>query len=126
MDGSKEIVSVAMSFPNHAVMKVAAAKPVGATPRLNIPDWTHCVISGIRGLVSLYSLIGMLILLPVCAAAQDADQEGLNPLWIRPKLSWLLDNNQKDCVNLAGWLAISRRGTLRTSRRSGRAPCVTG
>ena len=60
-----------MRLPNHALMKVAVPKPGGRHPaRFNIPDWTHCVISGIRGLVSLYSLIGVLILLPVSAAAQ--------------------------------------------------------
>ena len=60
-----------MRFPSHALMKVAVPKSDARQPtRLNIPDWTHCVISGMRGLVSLCSLIGVLILLPVCAAAQ--------------------------------------------------------
>jgi PAS domain S-box-containing protein len=52
-------------------MKVAVPKP-GArhAARLSIPVWTQCVISGIRGQVSWYSLIFVLILLPECAAAQ--------------------------------------------------------
>ena len=60
-----------MRFPSHALMRVAVPKPDGRHPtRLDIPDWTHCVISAMRGLVSLSSLIGVLILLPICAAAQ--------------------------------------------------------
>lgn len=56
-----------MRFPSHALMKVAIPK---APTRLDIPDWTDWVISGIRGLVSSSSLIGVLILVPICAAAQ--------------------------------------------------------
>ncbi len=58
-----------MRFPSHALMKVP--KPDGRHPRrLDIPDWMHCVINGLRGLVSLSSMMGVLILLPICAAAQ--------------------------------------------------------
>src|SRR5258705_182031 len=60
-----------MTSPSRALMKVAVPKPKGLLrKRLNILDWTQCVITGMRGLFSLYSLIGVMILLPVCAAAQ--------------------------------------------------------
>src|SRR5258705_3071012 len=60
-----------MRFPNHALIKVAVPKPDGRHPtRLEIPDWTQRLIAGIIGLLSLYSVIGVMILLPVCAAAQ--------------------------------------------------------
>ena len=60
-----------MMSPSRALMKVAVPKPKGRPrKRLNILDWTQCVITGMRGLLSLYSLIGVMILLPVCAAAQ--------------------------------------------------------
>ena len=60
-----------MRSPSRAIMKVAVPKPKGRPrKRLNILDWTQCVITGKRGLLSLYSLIGVMILLPVCAAAQ--------------------------------------------------------
>ena len=66
-------------------MKVAVPKRDGGHPtHLDIPDWTHCVIAGIKGLLSLYSLIGVMILLPVCAAAQSPTKtvlilSGANP-----------------------------------------------
>ena len=60
-----------MRLSNHTFMKVAFPKSDGRDPkRLLIPDWTHRLISVMRGLVSLSSLIGVFILLPICAAAQ--------------------------------------------------------
>jgi signal transduction histidine kinase len=53
------------------LIEVAVPKPGARHPaRFNIPDWTPCMISGMKRLVFLCALIGMLILLPVCAAAQ--------------------------------------------------------
>src|SRR6266850_13842 len=67
----RKIVSVAMRSPSRSLMKVAVPKPDGRHPtRLEIPDWTQRLIAGIKGLLSLYSLIGVMILLPICAAAQ--------------------------------------------------------
>ena len=59
--------------PNkHALMTIAVSNPdVRHLARLKIADLTHCLISGIKGLGFLYSLIVVMILLPVCAAAQE-------------------------------------------------------
>jgi PAS domain S-box-containing protein len=51
-------------------MNVAVPKHGRAPTRLDIPDWMHRVISGMKRLVLLSSLIGVFILLPICAAAQ--------------------------------------------------------
>jgi len=51
-------------------MKVAIPRPDGHPTRPHIPDWMHCLIKGLRRLVSLSSVMGVLILFPIYAAAQ--------------------------------------------------------
>src|SRR5215471_9268671 len=64
-----------MSFPDPPVIKVPVVRlDWRHLPRLSMPVRSH---SGIRGLVSLCSLIGMLILLSVCATAQEPTRKVL-------------------------------------------------